>query len=133
MDEPQKEPAFLNGDTETKLCLECGFPNRNTDSSCMYCRNSLVPATGLGSWFRQTYLAIKWRWELKQKRHGISPSARRSILSTISYFIAGFLLTIGGVFLLVNAVSSHSFSDGMISLLFLLYGGNILKTLLIRS
>ncbi len=133
MDDPKKEPIFLNGDTETKLCLQCGFPNRNTDSACMYCKNSLVSATGLVSWFRQTCLVLKWRWELKQKKHGIAPSTRRSIFSVVGYLIAGFLLTAGGVLLLVGAVSNHSFSDGLISILFLLYGGYILKTILFHA
>jgi hypothetical protein len=133
MDDHKNEPVFLNGDTEAKLCLQCGFPNRNTDSACMYCRNSLIAATGLISWFRQTCLVLKWRWELKQKKHGLIPSARRSVFSIMCYFIAGFLLTAGGVLLLVGAVSNHSFSDGLISVLFLLYGGNVLKTILFPS
>ena len=68
MDKPKKEPVTLSQSPDSKLCLNCGFPNRNKDIQCMYCRTSLIEDNGLFNWVRQTYYILRWRWQLKQKR-----------------------------------------------------------------
>jgi hypothetical protein len=67
MEDPKKANITIIGNQDSKLCLNCGFPNRNTDSQCMYCRTSLKEDDGLINWLRQTYYVLRWRWELKQK------------------------------------------------------------------
>ncbi|QPJ65788.1 MAG: hypothetical protein G3M78_10460 [Candidatus Nitrohelix vancouverensis] len=130
---PEEEPTLLNGERETHLCLNCGFPNRNSDKVCMYCRASLVEDTGLISWARNTYLVLKWRWELKQKRQGLQSATRRSLLAVMGYSTAGILLAGGGFLLLRDALSENSFANGLISIVFLLYGVFVLKSLFTKK
>ena len=78
MDDSKKEPVTLSGNQDLKLCLNCGFPNRNTDSQCMYCHTSLIEDDGLINWVRQTYYILRWRWQLKQKRVEIEKPASKT-------------------------------------------------------
>lgn len=134
MDKPKKEPALLQHNLETQLCLNCGFPNRNSDKRCMYCQTSLVEDAGLFSWLRQTYYILRWRWQLKQKRENLQSSpARMSPLKMLGYFILGALLSGVGLYLFTDAVSENSFSSGLIAILFLSYGVFTLKTLFIKK
>ncbi len=131
MDDPKKEPIALSGNQDTKLCLNCGFPNRNTDSQCMYCRTSLVEDGGLINWIRQTYYILRWRWQLKQKRDGIEkPTSKTPFYRTAGYFILGLVLSGAGVFVFTSAVGQNSFSSGLIALFLIGYGVFTLKTLI---
>ena len=132
MDKPKKE-TLLNQKQDTKVCLNCGFPNRVTDSHCMYCQTSLAEDTGLLTWFRQTYYILRWRWQLKQKREHVSRTDRMSILKGIGFFVLGAVLSGVGVFLFTEAVSRNSFSKGLIAILFLFYGVFTLKGLFTKK
>ena len=127
MDKPKKESVILNQSQDGKLCLNCGFPNRNTDSQCMYCRTSLIEDSGLFNWIRQTFYILCWRWQLKQKRDLFE--SKPSIYRSFSFFILGMILSVAGIFLFTNALSQDSFSSGLIALLLIGYGVVTLKTL----
>ncbi len=129
MENPKKEPTLPRQQQESKLCLNCGFPNRNTDTHCMYCQTSLIEDTGLISWFRQTYYILRWRWELKQRRDNLKPSSGKPILKSLGYFALGAGLSGTGLFLFTSAVSQNSFSNGLIATLFIIYGVFTLKNL----
>jgi hypothetical protein len=127
MGKPKKEPTLLNQSQDSKLCLNCGFPNRNKDSQCMYCRTSLIDDNGLLSWVRQTYYILRWHWQLKQKRDSIEtkPPTYRSFV----FFVIGVTLSVVGIFVFTSALSKNSFSSGLISLLLVGYGVVTLKKL----
>jgi amino acid permease len=132
MDKPKKEPVTLNQSPDSKLCLNCGFPNRNTDAQCMYCRTSLIEDSGLFNWVRQTYYILRWRWQLKQKRDSLESSPQESkppIYRTFGFFILGVILSIAGIFVFTSAMSQNSFSSGLIALLLVGYGVVTMKTL----
>ncbi len=132
MDKPKKE-TLLNQNQDSKICLNCGFPNRATDSNCMYCKTSLIADSGLISWVRQTYYILRWRWELKQKRETEHKPDRMSIFKAVGFFSLGAILSGVGVFLFTEAVSNNSFSKGLIAILFLFYGMFTLKGLFIKK
>ena len=127
MDKPKKEPVILNQTQDSKLCLNCGFPNRNTDSQCMYCRTSLITDNGLFNWFRQTYYILRWRWELKQERD--SREKKLLIYRSFIFFVLGVTLSATGIFMFISSTSQNSFSSGLIALLLIGYGLVTLKKL----
>ena len=127
MDKPKKEPVTLNQSQDNRLCLNCGFPNRNTDTQCMYCRTSLVEDGGLFNWVRQTYYVLRWRWQLKQKRNSLE--SKPPIYRSFGYFVLGVILSAEGIFVFTTAMSQNSFSSGLIALLLIGYGIVTLKTL----
>ena len=130
MDDSQKEPITLSRNQDLKLCLNCGFPNRNTDSHCMYCRTSLIKDDGLINWIRQTYYILKWRRQLKQKRGQIEkPVSKTPFYRTAGYFLLGLLLSGVGIFVFTSAVSQNSFSSGLIAFFLIGYGILTLKSL----
>jgi hypothetical protein len=133
MDKPRKELTLLNERQDYKLCLNCGFPNRNSDSKCMYCDTSVVEDKGLVSWLTQSYYVMRWRWQLKQKRNNLSYRSHISLLKGVGFFFFGILLSGAGVYFLSMAVSEGSFSNGLIATLFLLYGFFTIKTLLFKK
>ena len=127
MDKPKKEPTALKQSQDTKLCLNCGFPNRNTDAQCMYCRTSLIEDSGLFNWFRQTYCILRWRWQLKQKRDNLE--SQTPVYRSFGFFVLGVVLSGVGIFVFTSAMSQNSFSSGLIALLLIGYGVVTLKTL----
>ena len=127
MDKPKKEPVILNQNQNNKLCLNCGFPNRNTDSQCMYCRTSLIEDNGLFNWVCQTYYILRWRWELKQKRD--SRESKLPIYRSFVFFILGVTLSATGIFMFISSMNQNSFSSGLIALLLIGYGSVTLKKL----
>ena len=127
MDKPKKEPVTLKQSQDTKLCLNCGFPNRNTDSQCMYCRSSLIEDSGLFNWVRQTYYILRWRRQLKQKREDLE--SKTPVYRSFGFFVLGLVLSGVGVFVFTTAMSQNSFSSGLIALLLMGYGVVTLKTL----
>lgn len=132
MDKPKKE-TLLNQNQDSKICLNCGFPNRSTDSNCMYCQTNLVADSGLISWVRQTYYILRWRWQLKQKRETEHKPDRISIVKAVGFFLLGAILSGVGLFLFTEAVSNNSFSKGLIAILFLFYGVFTLKSLFLKK
>lgn len=133
MDRPKKEPIPLNQRQDFKICLNCGLPNRNTDPRCMYCQASLKEDTGLFSWLRQTYYVLRWKWDLKQKQETF-PQASKPVyamhsLKAVGFFVLGAVLSGVGLYLFIYSVANSSFSNCIISLLFLGYGIFTLKTL----
>jgi hypothetical protein len=132
MDKPKKE-TLLNQNPDSKICLNCGFPNRATDSNCMYCQTSLKSDSGLISWCRQTYYILRWRWELKQNRETEHTPDRMSIFKAVGFFLVGAVLSGVGLFLFTEAVSNNSFSKGLIAILFLFYGVFTLKNLFVKK
>ena len=127
MDKPKKEPATLKESQDTKLCLNCGFPNRNTDTQCMYCRSSLIEDSGLFNWIRQTYYILRSRWQLKQKRDNLE--SKTPVYRSFGFFILGVVLSGVGIFVFTSSMSQNSFSSGLIALLLIGYGVVTLKTL----
>ena len=134
MEDPKKEPIAIIGNQDLKLCLNCGFPNRNTDSQCMYCRTSLKEDDGLINWLRQTYYVLRWRWELKQKREVFKkPKPKTSFYKTAGYFFLGLILSGAGIFVFTSAVGQNSFSSGLIALFLVGYGVFTLKSLISKK
>ena len=134
MEDPKKEPIAISQNQDSKLCLNCGFPNRNTDSQCMYCRTSLKEDAGLINWLRQTYYVLRWRWQLKQKREDIEkPVSKTAFYRTAGYFFIGLVLSGAGIFVFTSAVGQNSFSSGLIALLLIGYGVFTLKNLIIKK
>ena len=130
--EPKNEP-LLNQNPDSKICLNCDFPNRTTDSHCMYCQTSLASDSGLISWLRQTHYIIRWRWQLKQKNETQHLPNSMSALKAVGFFLMGVTLSGVGVFLFIEAVSKDSFSKGLIAILFLFYGVFTLKGLFTKK
>jgi hypothetical protein len=131
---PKKEPTSLHHKPDTKLCLNCGFPNRTSDKLCMYCKTNLFDETGLLSWIRQTCLIIRWRWQLKERRdkkNGFFQSYL-PILKISGYFVIGLLLFVAGLYFVSTGLTDSSFSSGLIGMLFLFYGFFTLKSVFIR-
>lgn len=122
MDKPKKEPIALHHRQEQKLCLNCGFPNRSSDTHCMYCNSSVTEDKGLIAWLRHTYYVLRWRWQLKQKRGSIDHQSRKKFFSFFGYFMVGMVLTLAGTYFFVTALAESSFTDGLIATLLLLYG-----------
>jgi hypothetical protein len=134
MEDPKKEPIAISRNQDSKLCLNCGFPNRNTDSKCMYCRTSLTEDAGLINWLRQTYYVLRWRWQLKQKREGIEkPIFKTPFYRKAGYLFLGLVLSGSGIFVFTSAVGQNSFTSGLIALLLMGYGVFTLKNLLIKQ
>ncbi len=135
MDKPKKEPILISHRQDYRLCLNCGFPNRNSDAHCMYCNAGLVEETGLFSWVKQTYYILRWRWQLKQhreKRHS-SGQERLPLWKGASFFLLGAGLSATGVYLFALALAEKSFSNGLMSVLFFFYGFFTIKTLLSKK
>ena len=134
MKDPKKEPTAIIGNQDLKLCLNCGFPNRNTDSQCMYCRTSLKEDDGLINWLRQTYYVLRWRWELKQKHKVFEKSkTKMPFYRTAWYFFLGLILSGAGIFVFTSAVGQNSFSSGLIALFLVGYGVFTLKSLIFKK
>ena len=134
MEDPKKEHIAIIGNQDSKLCLNCGFPNRNTDSQCMYCRTSLKEDDGLINWLRQTYYVLRWRWELKQKHEVFEKSKPKTpFYRTTGYFFLGLVLSGAGIFVFTSAVSQNSFSSGLIALFLVGYGIFTLKSLIFKK
>ena len=135
MGKSKKELTLLHHKPETKVCLNCGFPNRDSDKHCMYCQASLVEDDGLFSWVRPTYYILRWRWQLKRRREDLQcpPSSRMSLLKLTGYFSVGAILSGAGIYFFTSAVSDGSFSSGLIAILFLSYGVFTLKTLFTKK
>ena len=127
MEKPKIVPTTLKQSQDTKLCLNCGFPNRNTDAQSMYCRTSLIEDSGLFNWFRQTYYILRWRWQLKQKRDNLE--SQTPVYRSFGFFVLGVVLSGAGIFVFTSAMSQNSFSSGLIALLLIGYGVVTLKTL----
>lgn len=134
MEDPKKEPIAISRNQDSKLCLNCGFPNRHTDSQCMYCRTSLKEDAGLINWIRQTYYVLRWRWQLKQKRGDVEkPKSKTPFYRTAGYFFLGLVLSSAGVFVFTSAVGQNSFSSGLIALLLIGYGVFTFKNLVSKK
>ena len=134
MEDPKKEPIVISVNQDSKLCLNCGFPNRNTDSQCMYCRTSLKEDDGLINWLRQTYHVLRWRWELNQKREVFEkPKPKTPFYRTAGYFFLGLVLSGAGIFVFTSAVGQNSFSSGLIALFLVGYGVFTLKSLISKK
>ena len=135
MPKPEKDSTLFPGELDDKLCLNCGFPNRKSDRHCMYCKSSLLVEEGLVPWIRETYCILRWRWQLKQRRHRIdSPSeSYLPTLKLLGYCIIGLTLSTLGLYLFSEALADSSFSSGLIASLFLYYGVLTLKSVFIKK
>ena len=135
MDAPKKEPALIRNKPEVKLCLNCGFPNRESDKSCMYCKTSMLEEPGLIPWIRQTYYILRWRRQLKQRRENVGGTSGSNLppLNLLGYFIIGAILCGAGLYLFASAIAENSFSSGLIAVLLLFYGIFTLKSLFIAK
>ena len=134
MSKPKKKSALFDGKVDNKLCLNCGFPNRESDRHCMYCKTSLLQG-GFFSWIRETYYILIWRWQLKRKREHLNVflEPRLSFLKIIGYLLFGLALTISGVYLFLDALANSSFSSGLIACLFLYYGVLTLRGIFVKK
>lgn len=128
MDEQSKEQISLNKREDFNLCLNCGFPNHNSVTRCMYCNTNITKSNGIFSWFRQIFLILKLRWELKKE----GPKDENPLLlflKKLGYLILGMGFSGFGFYLFIDSISSNSFSTALISILLLLYGFFTLKNL----
>ena len=135
MAKPKKEPTSLYRKLDNRLCLNCGFPNRESDRHCMYCKTSLLEEVGLIPWIRQTYYILCWRWQLKQRREAIDgfPRTYLPLLRLLGYFVVGLVLSASGLYLFSTALNENSFSSGLIAALFLCYGVFTLKSVFVKK
>ncbi|MDH5762007.1 MAG: hypothetical protein OEZ51_03400 [Nitrospinota bacterium] len=129
MDKPKKEPIALHRHQEQKLCLNCGFPNRPSDTYCMYCKASVAEEKGLGAWLRHTYYVLRWRWQLKQKRENLVQQPRQKAIRFVGYFMIGLILSLAGAYFAFTSVTQNSVTNALIAALLLLYGIFTLKSL----
>jgi hypothetical protein len=129
MDKPKKEPIVLRHKQEQKLCLNCGFPNRPSDTRCMYCNTSVEEDKSLLAWLRHTYYALRWRWQLKHKREKLDHQPLKKIFSFVGYFLVGLVLTLAGAYFFITSLAESSFTSGLIAALLLLYGLFTFKSL----
>lgn len=129
MDKPKKEPIALRQRQDHKLCLNCGFPNRPSDTHCMFCHTSIVDDRGLLSWFRQAYYVLRWRWQLKQKREHLDHNRQKKFFRFFGYFLIGLMLTLAGGYFFYASLTDHSFFNALIAVLLLLYGFVTFKSL----
>ena len=134
MDKSEKDPALFRHTMETKLCLNCGFPNRKSDKCCMYCKTSMLEEPGIIPWIRQTYYILRWRRELKQRRKRVdgAPPTNLPNLNLLGYIFIGTILVGAGLYLFASAVSQNSLSSGIIAVLLLFYGILTLKSLFVK-
>ena len=135
MDRPKKESSLAHHKLQPKLCLNCGFPNRDSDKHCMYCKTSFIEETGLISWVQQTYYILRWRWQLKQKSEQVvkATGSNLSFLNISGFFLLGVVLSSMGCYLFTLAVTENSFSSGLIAVLLLFYGVFTLKSLFVKK
>jgi ribosomal protein L40E len=129
MDQPEKESILVHKDVNHSLCVKCGFPNRPTDKNCQYCHTSIAQEPGLGAWLKQTFYVLRWRWQLNQKRDNLNKTSKSVFLKSLGYFLIGVVLSGIGIYIFTLSVAQNSFTNGLIAILFLLYGGFTLKTL----
>ena len=135
MTKPKKEPELLHHKLDNKLCLNCGFPVRESDRNCMYCKTNLLEEGGLVFWIRQTYYILRWRWQLKQRRERVEgfPGTYLPLLKLLGYFAVGLTLSVSGLYLFSTALNENSFSSGLIAALFLYYGVFTLKSVFVKK
>ena len=136
MSKPKKGlSSFKKDSLNEKLCLNCGFPNRESDSHCIYCKNSFLREGDLISWVKNTYYIFRWRWQVKQRksRMGSSSESLMPNLKRIGYFFVGVILSTSGLYLISDALAESSFSSGIIASLFLFYGIFTLKSVFIKK
>ena len=132
MDESDKERVPLNKSEDFTLCLNCGFPNHNSVAKCMFCKINLTKSNALPSWFRQTFLIIKWRWEL-QKDILKDENFFLFYLKKFWYLFLGIGLCGFGFYLFIDSIIRNIFSNGLISILLITYGFFTLKNLLSKK
>ena len=136
MSKPKKGlSSFKKDSLNEKLCLNCGFPNRESDSHCIYCKNSFLREGDLISWVKNTYYIFRWRWQVKQRKSRIGSSSESLMpnLKLLGYFFIGVILSISGLYLISDALADSSFSSGIIASLFLFYGIFTLKSVFIKK
>jgi hypothetical protein len=129
MDKPKKEPIALRHQQEQKLCLNCGFPSRPSDTRCMYCNASVAEDKGAIAWLRQTYYILRWRWQLKHKRENLDHHSVKKVFSFFGYFMIGLVLTLAGAYFFIASLTDNSFTSGLIAALLILYGFFTFKSL----
>ena len=129
MAKPKKEPIALRHQQEQKLCLNCGFPNRPSDSRCMYCSTNISEDKGLIAWLRHTYYVLRWRWQLKHKRENLDHRPRKKVFRFAGYFMIGLVLTLAGAYFFITSLADSSFTNGLIAVLLLMYGFFTFKSL----
>jgi hypothetical protein len=136
MSKPKKDlPLFSKDSLNEKICLNCGFPNRESDSHCIYCKSSFHQEGDFISWVKNTYYIFRWRWQLKQRKGGVDSSSESFIpnLKVLGYFFVGVTLSIFGLYLFSDALAESSFSSGIVASLFLCYGIFTLKSIFIKK
>ena len=136
MSKPKKDQSLFTTDSlNEKLCLNCGFPNRESDSHCIYCKKSFFREGDFISWVKNTYYVFRWRWQVKQGRSRIDSSSESLMtnLKLLGYFFVGVMLSTSGLYLFSDALAESSFSSGIIASLFLFYGIFTLKSVFIKK
>jgi hypothetical protein len=136
MSKPKKGLSSFKKDSRNeKLCLNCGFPNRESDSHCIYCNNAFFREGDFISWVKNTYYIFCWRWEVKQQKSLMESSSKSLIpnLKILGYFFIGVMLSMAGLYLFSDALAESSFSSGIIASLFLCYGIITLKSVFMKK
>ena len=125
MDEQKKSP-HLNKRADLRSCHNCGFPLRSDDKVCMFCRTKIQPTEeGFFRLLIRYFQQFQWGLPLNRK-FGLR------ILPYLKYFAfltVGILLTLVGGYMFYISTLTKSFSNWIISLLFLLPGIYTLKNL----
>ena len=111
---------------DTKLCPHCGLPNKSVDTKCGYCETPLRRPDGLppGEWLKLYFSRVKWNWRLRK-----TGKNNPRVLGKGPMVLVGTVLCVIGGVLLASSVFTKNFSNGVLSLFFLLYGISALKGL----
>ncbi len=129
-DEPRPErddapngPTGHRGGESYQTCPECGLPTTMADTVCGFCGGRLTGApTASGHDWRASYEQAKWRYKMVSPKN--SPAALfRRIQENILGMIIGAGLAGLGLWLMVSGFSSDTLLEGLIGLLFVIYGG----------
>ena len=112
-------------DKKILLCWKCSFPNKVGDRHCMFCNAPLNKKLNFISWIELYFAQRKWRKALSKRK---AKGANGFITLTI-----GIILFLSGCYLFTKAVFTNSFTNWMISLLFLIYGIFSIKFFLSRK
>ena len=114
-------------DKKILLCWKCSFPNKVGDRHCMFCKAPLNKKLNLISRIELFLAQRRWRKALSKRKARVK-GANRFIPLTI-----GIILFLGGCYLFTKAIFTNSFSNWMISLLFLIYGVFSIKFFLSKN
>lgn len=132
MREPFRNQHSSEIDPEYLSCPKCGFPNKPTSKTCMYCRASLVHSSVTLSIFQYVRAyAEMLRWRTRWGRKKSFPGGRgfTFVGKALTWAICLGLIVFGGS-MFFSSVSEGSFFNFLLAGVCLSYGGMALYKLI---